>query len=149
VQAKNVLNVIYYLINEKYWLHTLAVSAKDSPIIIVGTNSDDKKCTKSYIKVHFLAVLLLSNLLSAFLFMFGFQSVLESMRRSYASKFPSVVDFVTVSNKTGKGIKELMHLLGKVAEQWVYFSSLCTLLCINFHIETGWTFSAIKLRADW
>lgn len=34
-----------------YWLHTLEVRAKGSPIVVVGTNADDKKCTKSYIKV--------------------------------------------------------------------------------------------------
>ena len=54
------------------------------------------------------------------------------MRRGYSSKFPSIVDFVTVSNKTGKGIKELMHLLGKVAEQWVATSSNQFYLVISF-----------------
>lgn len=43
------------------------------------------------------------------------------MRREHGEKFPFIVDYVTLSNKTGKGVKELMNLLAKVAVDWVCF----------------------------
>lgn len=45
----------------EHWLHTVWRRAKDAPVILVGTHSDDKRCTPDYIDNVFRSILFRTN----------------------------------------------------------------------------------------
>jgi Leucine-rich repeat (LRR) protein len=71
-----------------YWLKVVKARANGAPCVVVGTHRDDKRCDKKY-----------------------WTSVLQRLRAKYQARFPFIKDYVAVSCKTEKGIKELKNLL--------------------------------------
>lgn len=45
----------------EHWLHTVWRRAKDAPVILVGTHSDDKRCTPDYVENVFRSILFRTN----------------------------------------------------------------------------------------
>ncbi|KAL6057314.1 Myotubularin-like phosphatase domain [Balamuthia mandrillaris] len=78
-----------------YWLASIHSKTKASPVLVVGTHRDAKKCTKEYVKE-----------------MFG------ALAGSYQDKYPGIKGYFAVSCRTKKGFKKLREaLLSTVLEQ--------------------------------
>lgn len=90
--------IIFNLLDERtsrveYWLKTLRVRTDGKcSVIVVGTHADDKKCDAKHI-----------------------ETVFNSMKKKYSSRFPMVREYVAISSKTGKNLTKLTETIVSLA----------------------------------
>lgn len=90
--------IIFNLLDERtsrveYWLKTLRVRTDGKcSVVVVGTHADDKKCDAKHI-----------------------ETVFNSMKKKYSSRFPMVREYVAISSKTGKNLAKLTETLVALA----------------------------------
>ena len=99
--------IIFNLMDERtsrveYWLKTLRVRTDGkSPVIVVGTHADDKRCDAKHI-----------------------ETIFKSMQKKYSTRFPFVRDYVAISSKTGKNLPKLTESIVALARSNASFRSI-------------------------
>eukprot|EP00005_Dracoamoeba_jomungandri_P014137 CAMPEP_0174277974 /NCGR_PEP_ID=MMETSP0439-20130205/61221_1 /TAXON_ID=0 /ORGANISM="Stereomyxa ramosa, Strain Chinc5" /LENGTH=1598 /DNA_ID=CAMNT_0015370339 /DNA_START=1040 /DNA_END=5837 /DNA_ORIENTATION=- len=74
-----------------YWLASINSKTKKCPVIIVGTHRDDKRCSKERIKMIF-----------------------STLQSSYSGLYNNIQAYFAVSNRTRKGVKEMLDAVLEV-----------------------------------
>ena len=107
ITNRTIYLIIFNLLDERssrveYWLKTLRVRTDGkSPVVIVGTHADDKRCDSKYVETLF-----------------------TSMRKKYLNRFPFLREFVAISSKSGKGLGKLTEILVTLARSQASFKHI-------------------------